>query len=363
MISQTRNHAERVAAAPRVSVITIFLNAERFISEAIESVLTQDFCDFEIILVDDGSTQECTTIARDYAQRYAPIIRYLEHPGHQNRGMSASRNLGVAAARGEFVAFIDADDVWEKNKLTEQLAIMDRFPELGMVCGAARYWSSWNGGDDQTIPTGHLYNRVILPPNAALALYPLSKASAPCPSDLLLRRELIASLGGFEEHFTGPRQLYEDQAFLAKLYLAAPVYFADRVLAELSPACRFLFGRSRAPGSLPRSAALFLDLAGSVPDGNASTARPKSVRGAPPRPLALPPSENARRDQPLGSDLQAGVALDPPARNTRPEQARINREHKHDLKAISGKSSPQLRADLETEPQRRPIARPRPSRR
>lgn len=228
-ITPTDNGVERETAYPRVSVITIFLNAERYISEAIESVLAQDFRNFELILVDDGSTPECTKIARDYAASYPAIIRYLEHPGHQNRGMSASRNLGLRAARGEFVAFLDADDVWEKTKLIEQLAIMETFPELGMVCGAARYWSSWNGGNDEIVPTGHLHNAIVLPPEAVLALHPLGKASAPCPSDLLLRREVIASLGGFEEHFTGPRQLYEDQGFLAKLYLSSPVYFSDRV--------------------------------------------------------------------------------------------------------------------------------------
>lgn len=229
MSLQSRNGAERETARPRVSVIAIFLNEERFISEAIESVLAQDFRDFEIILVDDGSTDEGTMIARDYTARYAPIIRYLEHQGHQNLGQSASRNLGLAAARGEFVAFLDADDVWEKTKLTEQLAIMEAFPALGMVCGAARYWSSWNGGDDVIVPTGHRCNAIILPPEAALALYPLGNADAPCPSDLLLRREVAAAVGGFEEHFAGPRQMYEDQAFLMKLYLATPVYFSDRV--------------------------------------------------------------------------------------------------------------------------------------
>ena len=229
MAVQTRNGAEGDTVHPRVSVIAIFLNEERFISEAIESVLAQDFRHFEVILVDDGSTDESTTIARDYTARYAPVIRYLEHPGHQNLGQSASRNLGLAAARGEFVALLDADDVWEKTKLTEQLAIMNAFPELGMVCGAARYWSSWNGGNDVIVPTGHRYNAIILPPEAALALYPLGEADAPCPSDLLLRREVVTSVGKFEEHFAGPRQMYEDQAFLIKLYLATPVYFSDRV--------------------------------------------------------------------------------------------------------------------------------------
>jgi glycosyltransferase involved in cell wall biosynthesis len=162
LISQTSYDAERAT----ISVITIFLNGERFISEAIESVLARDFRDFEIILVDDGSTHECTVIVRDYAAHYASVIRYLEHPGHQNRGMSASRNLGLKAVRGEFVAFVDADDFWEKTKLAEQFAIMEAFPELGMVCGAVRYWSSWYGGNDVIVPTGHVPNAIVFPPEA-----------------------------------------------------------------------------------------------------------------------------------------------------------------------------------------------------
>jgi glycosyltransferase involved in cell wall biosynthesis len=198
------------------------------LAKAIESVLAQGFSDLELILVDDGSAEACSTLARSYAAR-DPRVRYLDHPGHQNRGMSASRNLGISAARGALVAFIDADDVWSTGKLREQMAIMEAHPELGMVCGTVRYWYSWDGGEDVLIPTGHVQNRIVRPPEASLALYPLGAAAAPCPSDLLLRRDVVAALGGFEEHFTGPRQMYEDQGFLAKLYLAAPVFFSDRV--------------------------------------------------------------------------------------------------------------------------------------
>ena len=214
---------------PEVCVISIFLNAERFIAEAIESVLAQDFADLQLVLVDDGSGEACASIAREYATRYHPFVRYVEHDRHQNRGMSASRNLGLANADSEFVAFIDADDVWAPEKLREQLAIMKAHPELGLVCGTVRYWYSWDGGEDTLIPTGHKQDQIVLPPEASLALYPLGTAAAPCPSDLLLRREPVSRIGGFEEHFTGPRQMYEDQGFLAKLYLETPVYFSSRV--------------------------------------------------------------------------------------------------------------------------------------
>lgn len=216
-------------SAPRVSVILIFLDGEAFLEAAIASVLAQTMADWELLLVDDGSGPAATAIARRFAAEHPGKVFYLEHPGHQNRGMSATRNLGLSAARAEHVAFIDADDVWAPQKLAEQLAVMQAHPELGMVCGTVRYWRSWDGGGDVLIPTGHVLDQVVPPPQASLALYPLGKASAPCPSDLLLRRAAVEAVGGFEAHFTGPRQLYEDQGFLAKLYLASPVWFSSSV--------------------------------------------------------------------------------------------------------------------------------------
>jgi glycosyltransferase involved in cell wall biosynthesis len=213
---------------PRVSVITIFYNAAEFLGEAIESVLGQEYRDFELLLVDDGSTDASAAIARSFADRESDRIRYLHHPGNENRGMSASRNLGIREARGELVAFIDADDRWRHNKLAEQIAIFDRFPEVDASCGSVNYWRSWAGGEDEVIRTGHVQNRAVDPLEAILALYPLGKAAAPCPSDLMIRSATVLALGGFEESFTGPLQMYEDQAFLAKLYLEGVIYFDER---------------------------------------------------------------------------------------------------------------------------------------
>lgn len=212
---------------PRVSVIIPFLDGEQYLAEAIDSVLAQTFTDYEVLLVDDGSGPAATTIARRYAGPDGGTVRYVEHPGHENRGLSATRNLGLEVARGELIALLDADDVWHPTKLADQVAILDAHPEVGMVCGAVNYWRSWAGGIDVIVPSGHVQDRVVVPPDASLALYPLGAAAAPCPSDLLFRRQLALDVGGFEAHFSGERQLYEDQAFLAKVYLRSPVWFAS----------------------------------------------------------------------------------------------------------------------------------------
>lgn len=216
--------ADASSAAPRVSVVIIFYNSERFLAEAVESVLAQEYRDFELLLVDDGSGDGSSEIARDYARRQPGQVRYLEHPGHENRGMSATRNLGVSQSRGEFVALLDSDDVWRPEKLREQVAIMDRYPRVEALCGTARYWGSWEGGRDKLVLSGHERGRPIAAPEALLEVYPLGRGKAPCPSDLLVRRSTWDAVGGFEESFRG---FYEDQAFLTKLYLDHTVYFAN----------------------------------------------------------------------------------------------------------------------------------------
>ena len=218
--------SEAGSAGPRVSVISIFYNASAYITEALESVLEQSFQDFELLLVDDGSTDESSEVAQAYAARYGPKVRCLQHPGNTNRGMSATRNLGLSEARGEFVAFIDADDRWRPSKLQEQIELLERMPDVDAICGTVRYWRSWEGGNDTIVPTGHVQNQPVQPPQASIALYPLGRAAAPCPSDLILRRSAVLDLGGFEESFVG---MYEDQAFLAKFYLEKTIYFADRI--------------------------------------------------------------------------------------------------------------------------------------
>ena len=216
---------EAITARPRVSVITIFLDAEEFLAEAVESVLAQTLDDWELILVDDGSADRSTRIARAYADRVPDRIRYLEHSGHANLGMSASRNAGIAASRGEFIAFLDADDVYRPEKLERQVAILDREPSAAMVYGASEHWFSWTGrtkdrGRDCRRRLGVQPDTLIRPPTL-IARFLTLEAQTPGTCAMLLRREVVEAVGGFEAQFRG---MFEDQVFISKVCLEAPVF-------------------------------------------------------------------------------------------------------------------------------------------
>jgi hypothetical protein len=137
--------------------------------------------------------------------------------------MSATRNLGIRHAKGELIAFLDADDVWLPEKLAEQVTLLERHPDVQMVYGAPLYWSGWTGAPedaarDHVSDVGLPPGTIAEPLDLAWALV-AETAGGACPSDLMIRRDALASVGGCEESFVGFRQLYEDQALLAKVYL------------------------------------------------------------------------------------------------------------------------------------------------
>ena len=222
-----------VRERPLVSAIIIFLNAARFLEEAIQSVLGQEYAHWELLLVDDGSTDGSSVLALDYARRYPGKIRYLEHEGHQNRGMSASRNLGIRDARGAYVGFLDADDIWLPHKLAEQVALLESLPQAAMVYGRTLIWYSWTGepelsSRDFFFDLGVEPNTLLAPPHL-LVLLLQNKVQTPTTCNALLRREVFSQVGMFEERFRG---MYEDQVFFAKVELASYVYVAGECWAR-----------------------------------------------------------------------------------------------------------------------------------
>ncbi|WP_170866165.1 glycosyltransferase family A protein [Pontibacter flavimaris] len=210
---------------PEVSIIMCMYNVEKYLREAINSVLHQTFPHWELLLIDDGSEDGSTLIARQYAAEYPARISYHDHGEHVNKGLSASRNLGLSLAKGELVAFLDADDVWLPNYLELQVNLL-RQKNVPVICEATKYWYNWNAREkeNQVVYIGAGQDQLYHPPQLMLELYPLGKGAAPCMCGIILEKELLQKLGGFENSFKG---MYEDQVFLSKLYLNAPVYISS----------------------------------------------------------------------------------------------------------------------------------------
>jgi glycosyltransferase involved in cell wall biosynthesis len=215
----------------RVSVVVSILNAERFLQETVESVLAQSYKNWELLLIDDGSTDASVAIAQAYAHKFPQTVRCLQHYKHRRRGQGASRNLGIKNANGEFIATLDHDDVWLPDKLERQVAILDSHPQAAMVYGATEYWYTWAGGpsptdEDYMQTPGVPANRIYEPPDL-LKLTLSEQITPPIPTDFMFRKESICNLGGFEESFIGALSMFEDQAFLVKVYRNLPVYVSD----------------------------------------------------------------------------------------------------------------------------------------
>jgi glycosyltransferase involved in cell wall biosynthesis len=211
---------------PLVSIIMPFYNTpEEFFHEAIQSVFAQTYSNWELILVDDGSTGPISQLALSWATKYPEKVFYYEQIAHENRGHSAARNLGIRNSKGKYIAFLDADDVWMRQKLEQQVAILEHHPDVGMVYANTKYWFSWTNDPrdarrDFQPNLGIPPNTIVKPPDL-LPLFVNGKAAVPSMNTLLVRGEVIHRCGGFDERF---RALYGDQHFYAKVCLFERVF-------------------------------------------------------------------------------------------------------------------------------------------
>lgn len=117
--------------SPLVSIIVPVFNGEKYLCEAIESILAQTYQTIEIIIVDDGSTDNSSGVAKSFA----PKVRYV----YQNKsGIGAALNRGIELSQGDFLAFLDADDLWIENKLMHQIAVFDNNPDVDILFGQVK---------------------------------------------------------------------------------------------------------------------------------------------------------------------------------------------------------------------------------
>jgi glycosyltransferase involved in cell wall biosynthesis len=172
---------------PLVSVIIPCYNHAHFVGEAIKSVLEQDYQHYEIILVDDGSTDN----TREVVAQFGFKVRYIYQ---QNQGLSAARNSGLRAARGELVGFLDADDLYEPNFLSTLVAILKANPQADAVHCACRFVDRFNNPLPQiagkVVPASQLYSTML-------------KGNFLTPVCMFAYKYCYEETGGFDRAFQG----------------------------------------------------------------------------------------------------------------------------------------------------------------
>jgi glycosyltransferase involved in cell wall biosynthesis len=236
-----------------VSVVIIFLDEERFLGEAVASVVAQDYPRWELLLVDDGSTDRSTAMAQAFAEA-DPRIRYLCHPDKANRGMSASRNLGLANARGEFVAFLDADDVYLPGRLRHHVDVLNAMPAVAMTVSDHIRWfhdGAGSAGADAPSyrrPRFALGDQLWHPPLGLMVVMAVPYLGLGI-CNVTVRRRVAEAVGGFEDAFTSQ---FEDQAFTSKVLARYPVYVLQRYLARYRHHAGSWTRRAKASGSVSR---------------------------------------------------------------------------------------------------------------
>ncbi len=214
---------------PLVSVIMPAYNTARYIREAIDSVLDQDYGNKELIVIDDGSTDGTLDIVRSYGDRLTLITQ-------QNQGSAVARNAGLAAARGEYIAFLDSDDVWLPGKLGLQVRYLQDHPGIGMIYAR---WQVWKPGADGGFApaaslvdvhdggrssadapaivaeqSGWLYNRLLF----TSLLHTIT---------VMARRELVAAVGEFDAEL----KRGQDYDYWLRTSRVTEIRQLDRVLA------------------------------------------------------------------------------------------------------------------------------------
>jgi glycosyltransferase involved in cell wall biosynthesis len=205
---------------PTISVVIPVFNGERFIGEAIRSVLGQTFRDLEIIVVDDGSTDRTASAVSQFP---APVSYYRQ----ENSGAGVARNFGVSVARGEWIAFLDADDIWYPSKLAVQLQHAVASPDRSF------FYSDMDTIDDN----GHLIQKGVLSAKMrrrkrkdTLTCLLFDGLPLPYPSTVLLRKDLFLKSGGFNPSFRW--KYHEDAQLFARIARLCTIHFIPQGLVK-----------------------------------------------------------------------------------------------------------------------------------
>lgn len=205
----------------KVSVVIPVFNGERFIKDAIDSVLNQTYEGFEIIVVDDGSTDRTGEILRAMGKK-------ITYKYQSNTGPIAARNVGIESSSGEYIAFLDHDDLWYPDKLERQVAILDGHSTIGLVCSEVDNIDE----DGNPLQKRTWAQRRRIKGDLVGNLQMLLKRKFPVavPSTWLVRRNILEKVGRFDAGI--PFGGYGELEFCAKIADESKIYFMTRPLIQ-----------------------------------------------------------------------------------------------------------------------------------
>ena len=214
------------SATPRVTVVMAVFNAARFLREAVASILAQTYREFELIVVDDSSSDDSLSILESFDD---PRIRIIRH--HTNLGAALSRNDALAAARGELVAIMDADDVCAPTRLERQLAFLDANPLVGLV-GCGIY-------DNIDVSGAVLYTSYLPEDNETIQQTLVERWCFVHPS-IMFRKALYETVGGYRKAF----EPAEDHDFILRIleHCQAHNLYEPLISYRLNPGGLSVFG-------------------------------------------------------------------------------------------------------------------------
>jgi len=175
----------------RIAVVIPARNAGAFLREALDSVFAQDVRPAEVVVVDDGSTDDTRAVATGYGRGVRCLSAGLPRAPEKQGSSARARNRGIAATKGELIAFLDADDLWVPEKTSRQLALLDAHPDLGMVFSDMRAFEA-----NRPAETTYFQERGFTGTCTASSIFLHDMVSTPT---VILRRAILSACGAFDE--------------------------------------------------------------------------------------------------------------------------------------------------------------------